>query len=193
MDNQLLEVYWSELPTGKENAVTYPILCVMWGRDARTIRSILHELSSFDNGDDFVLIRSSKSKGFYKTNDEDEIRAYRKECLNKGRSIFAPIKKCNRILNNSADQFGFFNNLRVMRESREMKQTEVCRIMKESDPAFDASLLSKMENSVCMPTFKQLAQLAHIYGCMPSELICMDLSMKDIIEAVTPLASGERG
>ena len=141
VDKQVLEAYWSEIPIGKENAVDYPMLCIMWGRDARTIRSILHELSSFDNGDDFVLIRSGKSKGFYKTNNEDEIRAYRKECLNKGRSIFAPVKKCNRILNNAADQYEFFNNLRVVRESREMKQTEVCKIMKASDPAFEKDRL----------------------------------------------------
>lgn len=92
------EAYWQDIPTGKENAITYKELCEMWGCSERIARCILHELSSYDNGDQFVLIRSSKSKGFYLTSDTEEIEKYRKECLNKGRSIFAPVKKCNRIL-----------------------------------------------------------------------------------------------
>lgn len=92
------EEYWKQLPIGKENAYTYNELCKMWKCSERTARSILHELSSYDNGDNLILIRSSKSKGFYLTDDTDEIESYRKECLNKGRSIFAPIKKCNRVL-----------------------------------------------------------------------------------------------
>lgn len=171
MNEILCEVYWSELPVGKENAVDYPTLCVMWGRTERTVRDILHELSRYDNGDDFVLIRSGKTKGFYKTNDKGEIAAYRRECLNKGRSVFAPVKKCNRILDAGHGQFEMFNNLRVVRESVGMKQKEVCEIMKGYDPAFDESLLSKMENGVCLPTVLQLSEIAQIYGVEPSELV----------------------
>ena len=91
-------LYWSQLPIGKDNALTYQQLCEMWNTKERTVRNILHELSRYDNGDNFILIRSSKSKGFYKTDDQEEIRRYRQECLNKGRSLFAPIRKCNRVL-----------------------------------------------------------------------------------------------
>lgn len=174
MNEMLCEVYWSELPVGKENAVDYPTLCLMWGRTERAVRDILHELSRYDNGDDYVLIRSGKTKGFYKTNDKDEIAAYRRECLNKGRSVFAPVKKCNRvlaILDAVGGQFEMFNNLRVVRESVGMKQKEVCALMKMYDPAFDESLLSKMENGVCLPTTAQTVKLARIYGVEPSELV----------------------
>ncbi len=98
MGKELMEMYYNQIPIGKANAVDYPKLCAMWKVSIRTVRAILHELSLYDNGDDYVLIRSSKTKGFYKTDDKDEIAAYRKECLNKGRSVFAPVKKCNRIL-----------------------------------------------------------------------------------------------
>lgn len=171
MKENHLELYWSELPTGKENAVDYPKLCEMWGKNARTVRSILHDLSLFDNGDDFVLIRSGKSKGFYKTDDKAEITAYRKECLQKGRSVFAPIKKCNRILTANTQQYEIFNNMRTVREGLGMKQKEVCEQMKAFDKAFDVSLLSKMENGICLPTPFQVIKLAEIYGVEPSELL----------------------
>lgn len=175
---------WEDIPTGKENAVTYDELGIRWGKSKRMVRRILHDLSCMDTGDDFVLIRSGKTRGFYKTDDKAEIAAYRKECLNKGRSIFAPIKKCNRILNADSGQVELFNNLRVVRESLGMKQKEVCKKMKHYDKAFDVSLLSKMENGVCLPTIKQTARLAEIYGVDAAELISIDLYAEGSPEAI---------
>lgn len=179
-----LETFWSELPTGKENAVDYPTLCEMWSKSEREARRILHELSLYDNGDDYVLIRSGKTKGFYKTDDKAEIAAYRKECLNKGRSVFAPVRKCNRILRTDTTQIEMFNNLRVVRMGLGMSQPDVCRQMKEIDKHFDTPLLSKMENGVCLPTFAQLTKLAEIYGVESSELIRADLPDIDFFDAI---------
>ena len=184
MEKQILERYWQQLPTGRENAAEYPALMAGWGKSERETRKLLHELSLYDNGDDFVLIRSGKSKGFYKTDDKDEISAYRKECLNKGRSVFAPVKKCNRILRTDPAQLEIFNNLRAVREWAGMKQKTVCKEMKQYDKAFDVSLLSKMENGVCLPTTYQLSKLAEIYGVEPSALIKADLPAFDIIAVI---------
>ena len=74
MNEQLLEIYWSELPIGRENAWCYAKICSKWGRDKRTVRRILHELSGYDNGDDYILIRSSHGKGFYKTDNVPLLR-----------------------------------------------------------------------------------------------------------------------
>lgn len=163
--------YWNDIPIGKENAVTYAELCCKWDCAERAARAILHELSIYDSGDDYILIRSSSCKGFYKTDDKKEIQAYRRECLNKGRSVFAPIKKINRVLLADDKQFSFGNNLRVIRESKGLKQSEVCDRMKQDDKSFDKPLLSKMENGVCLPTFRQALLLSIIYDCLPSELI----------------------
>lgn len=184
MNKHHLELYWSEIPKGKENAASYDDLCTRWGKDKRTVRRILHDLSLYDNGDDFVLIRSGKTRGFYKTDDPAEIAAYRKECLNKGRSIFAPVKKCNRILRAGGGQLEIFNNLRAVREARGMMQKTVCEQMKQYDHAFDCSLLSKMENSVCLPTYAQTVKLAEIYGVEPSELVQVDLLAADLFDAI---------
>ena len=116
MENKL-ELYWSEIPVGKNNAASYPDLMLKWDRKERDVRAILHELSAFDNGDDYILIRSAKKGGgFYRTDNPDDIKAYREECLAKGRSTFAPVKKINRVLKNNAEQFSVINNLRVMRQ-----------------------------------------------------------------------------
>lgn len=171
MKNALLELYWSELPTGKENAVDYKTLCEMWHKKERDTRRILHELSLYDNGDNYILIRSSKTKGFYKTDNVEDIAMYRKECLNKGRSIFAPVKKCNRVLNSNNGQFGMFNNLRTVREALGLTQKEVCEQMKQFDKNFNESLLSKMENDICLPNMYQLSKLAVIFAVEPSLLV----------------------
>ena len=172
-----LQTFWDDIPVERANAVTYDELRELWNCDKRKARAILHELSSFDNGDDYILIRSGKCKGFYKTDNEDEIKAYKRECLNKGRSIFAPVKKINRVLNAEKEQYNFINNLRVIRESKGMKQGEVCNLIQQQtkDKTFDKPLLSKMENGIVLPTPRYAALLAKIYGVEELELIYISL------------------
>lgn len=169
-----LDLYWSELPVGRKNAESYAELCAKWGKDERSVRSILHDLSEYDNGDDYILIRSSKGKGFYKTDDAEEIIAYKQECLNKGRSVFAPVRKINRVLRANTTQYSFENNLRIMREGLGLKQSDVCNVMQLVDASFDVPMLSKMENGACLPTPYQLLTLAEIYRCAPRDLIDTD-------------------
>lgn len=170
-----LEKYWNDIPVGREKAYTYEDLCYIWACEPRKARAILHELSVYDNGDNYILIRSSSCKGFYKTDNEAEIMAYKRECLNKGRSVFAPVKKINRVLSGNDRQYSFTNNLRVIREGKGMRQSDVCKQMRKHDRAFDKSLLSKLENSVVLPTPFQVVLLAQIYGVEPLELLDADL------------------
>lgn len=172
----MIERYWNDIPVGKANAVTYDVLRAWWGVTERKAREILHELSLYDGGDDYILIRSSGGKGFYKSDDIAEIEAFKRECLSKGRSVFAPIKKINRVLNSQGSmQYTFENNMRVIREGAGLKQRDVCRRMQKYDSSFNVPLLSKMENSQCCPTPLQRFFLAQIYGCAPSDLVVEDL------------------
>ena len=93
-----LKKYWENIPTGKENAVMYEYLIILWKCSKRHVRDILNELSRYDSGDNFILIRSSRGKGFYKTDKTEEIEDFRRECLSRGRSCLSPIKKMNRVL-----------------------------------------------------------------------------------------------
>ncbi len=174
--NELYQLYWNDIPVGAENAVTYEELCRIWNKNARAVRKILHDLSIEDNGDNYVLIRSGHGKGFYRADDEDALQAYRKECLNKGRSNFAPIKKINRILKGNADalQGSVFNNLKAVRISKGIKQPAVCRALTEKGLRLDIPTLSKMENGVFLPPPHYLAAMAEFYGVEPCELVMVE-------------------
>ena len=171
MNDRALELYWHEIPIGRENALSYADLCDMWSKDKRAVRDILHQLSGLDNGDNYILIRSSNGTGFYKTDNAREIAAYRAECLNRGKRTFAPLRKIDRVLAPESGQLSVANNLKATRIACGMMQSEVCRQMKLIDPSFDAAMLSKMECDRCLPTPLQLAHLASIYGCTPRELV----------------------
>lgn len=180
--NSKLEFFYNDIPIGAENAISYDELCARWKKDKREVRRILHDLSLYDNLDDFVLIRSGQGKGFYKTNDENTLLAYKKECLQKGRSNFAPIKKINRILKGNAQalQESVFNNLKAVRVERGLSQTEVCFRLRQCGIAVDAPALSKLENGAFLPTPYILSKLAEIYGVEPFELVAVETSTLDI-------------
>ena len=172
-----LEDYWNSLPIGKEKAESYDTLCEKWNVNKRQARSILHNLSLYDSGDNYILIRSSSGKGFYRTDDMQIIQAFRAECMKKAKSNFAPLKKINRILTEAEDrQIDFCNNLKTMRLAKGLKQTDVILQLQRVGENVDAAMLSKYENSVCLPTPYQLCLFARIYGCKPHELINTELA-----------------
>lgn len=168
------ELYWNEIPIGRQNAISYVELEALWGISERKVRDVLHQLTIYDNGDDYVLIRSSRGKGFYRTSEKEIIEKYKQECLRKGKSLFAPVAKINRILNKDTVQLEFENNLRVYREAKGLAQSEVCKQIKQRDVSFDKTMLSKMENNRCLPTPLQCKLLSEIYDCSPNELINTD-------------------
>lgn len=170
-----LERLWCDIPIGSENAIGYNAIMQLWGKDARKVRHLLQNLSAYDNGDNYILIRSSHNHGgFYRTDKAQDIERYRRECLNKGRSLFAPLKKINRVIRTDAMLFTVDNNLRAVREEKKLTQAEVCRRMRKIDANFDAPLLSRMENGYCIPTPFQLVALAEIYETSTNMLCDID-------------------
>ena len=166
---------WSDIPIGKKNAATYADLKSWWGLSERSVRFVLHELSTIDTGDNYILIRSASGKGFYRTDDITEIKRYKAEIVSRGISILATTKKANRIIRMQDDlQLSMTNNLKQYREMRNLKQKSVVAYMKAFDPGFDSVTLSKMENGACMPTPRQLAKLAELYNVEPDALIMLN-------------------
>lgn len=84
---------WEDIPIGKGNAATYADLMKWWGLPERSVRYVLHELSTIDTGDNYILIRSASGKGFYRTDDITEIKRYKAEIMSRGISILATTKK----------------------------------------------------------------------------------------------------
>ena len=108
LTNEELNKYWKDIPIGIENKISYPRLMVIWGVNKRKVRMILHELSLFDNNDDYILIRSNKG-GFWKSSNKKEIVEYKKECYNKALSMLASITKINRVLKYPNDGYNLFD------------------------------------------------------------------------------------
>ena len=80
--------------------VFYSDLQNMWKCSRRTCRAILAELSAFDSGDDYILIRSSHNGGgFFKTRNHALIESYRREVYNRAINTLKPLKKIKRVLN----------------------------------------------------------------------------------------------
>ena len=178
--------YWRCIPVGRENAVTYPQLEKKWGMSERSVRKTLAELSRFDNGDNYILIRSSAGRGFYLSDDPEEIAAYKRECRSRAIKTFAPLKKINRVLADVLPDeinYSFVNNMKLVRKERHMRQDDVCEQMRAVDPSFDKSKLSRLENGYALPTPAQLHALARIYGCEPLELVAADRDSFDIYTA----------
>lgn len=183
-----MEPYWNSIPI--DEPITYEELCDLWCLGKRAVRAVLHELSVYDNGDNYILIRSGGGKGFYRTDNADKIKAYKRECLAKGRSIFAPIRKINRVLDDVNDlQGSVFNNIKSIRNSKGITQAETVAYMRQFDPSFDAPALSKLENGVFLPTPYQVFKLASFFECEPMELVAMDNYVLGIYGANNHLAS----
>ena len=171
---QGLERFWDCIPIGRENAIQYEQLEWLWNMSNRRVREILAELSCFDNGDNYILIRSSRGGGFYLTDDPDDIAAYRREVYSRAIKTFAPLKKINRVQRDTAPEainYSFTNNLRLKRLECGMTQAQVVTRMKYFDSSFDESMLSKFENGYALPTPKQLHALASILNCEPFVLV----------------------
>lgn len=92
-----LRTYWDMIPTDGAGA-NYDTLSFLWQCNKRQVRLILAELSAWDNGDDYILIRSSYNNGFYKTNDPAKITAYKKEVYHRAINTMRPLKKIRRVL-----------------------------------------------------------------------------------------------
>lgn len=185
-----IEWYWASVPVGKDNAASYDALQFKWDMSAREVRKTLAELSSFDNGDNYILIRSSKGSGFYRTDDPQEIADYKRECRSRAINTFAPLKKINRVLrslNAESINCSFFNNLQSMRQTRGLSQAAVCMCLRARGCDIDVSLLSKIENGYVLPTPALLSALAVLFACEPSELVAIERDSLEVYAAQSGL------
>ena len=90
--------YYGEIPVGKENAVSKYRLAANWHVSERQARRIIQELRAADFGDEYVIVSSSHGRGYYKTDNLEEIEQFKREVTNRARNTFLPLKKVNRIL-----------------------------------------------------------------------------------------------
>ena len=174
----MLDKMYDSIPIGKENAISKERLQTLWGlTNERAVRKTIAELRKIDNGDNFIIASTSGCKGFYKTDDPEEILKYKKETLNRAKHTFAPLGKVNRILleNDKQLEFAAPNRLKEAREAAGYKANEVVPLIRKYDPSFDKSMMSKIENDKCLPTALQLSVMANLYKKPIAELTGVEI------------------
>ena len=80
------------IPVGRENAVTRSRLCELTGANDREVRRQISQLRSVDDGTDMVIVSLSNGRGYYRTNNPDEIRHFINEMLKCNRMVFRTIR-----------------------------------------------------------------------------------------------------
>jgi len=163
--------HYESIPVGKENAISRSQLSIIWGVRERRVREIIKELREKDNGDDFVIISTAHSAGYYRSSDRDEIAKFKSETTRRGKNTFRPLRKVNRILGVHDHQSSMTNPLKIARLEANLKGAEVVDVLKKLDSRFDKSLLSKIENGVCAPTPAQLEIISRLYDKPIDELV----------------------
>lgn len=156
--------HYESIPIGKENAISREALCALWGKNARSVRRTIEKLRRHDNGDDFVIVSTAHQAGYFRSNDREDIVAFKAEVTRRGKHTFRPLHKVNRILGVHENQLSTTNQLKMARIEANMKAVEVVTELKRLDDRFDASLLSKIENGLCMPTPDQMKVISRLYN-----------------------------
>ena len=174
----MLKKMYESIPIGKENAISKERLQMLWGfTNERAVRKTIAELRKIDNGDNFIIASTSGCKGFYKTDDPEEILKYKRETLNRAKHTFAPLGKVNRILMESDTQLEFAspNKLREAREAAGLKAKDVIPIIQKYDPNFNKVTMSMIENNKAYPTALQLKLMSRLYKQSTTELVGMEI------------------
>lgn len=174
----MLEKMYESIPIGKENAISKEKLQELWGfTNERAVRKTIAELRKLDNGDNFIIVSTSGCKGFYRTDDPEDILRYKKETLNRAKHTFAPLGKVNRILMESDTQLEFAapNKLREAREAAGLKAKDVIPIIQQYDPNFNKVTMSMIENDKAYPTALQLKLMSRLYKQSTTELVGMEI------------------
>ena len=87
-----------DIPIGADNAITRAALARKWNVDDRTAREIIARLRGEDNGDEYIIVSHSNGRGYYRTDNPEQIRHFYCETMNRARNTFLPLKKVRRLL-----------------------------------------------------------------------------------------------
>lgn len=163
--------YYESIPIGKDNPILRAELCILWKMSDRQVRNTVAKLRSQDNGDDFVIVSTSDNAGYYRSDDRLDINKFKQQTLKRGKRTFLPLKKVNRILNIHQNQTSINNVLKMARIEAQLTTDEVVKELCKVDVRFDKSLLSRIENGLCLPTLNQIAVLTTLYNQPINDLI----------------------
>lgn len=100
------DLYYESIPIGRENAISREELARRWRMSEDAVRHKIAELRADDNGDKYIIFSSSdpSSRGYFKTAEMAEIRAFVAETINRANNTKKPLTKANRIIRRHEEQ-----------------------------------------------------------------------------------------
>ena len=76
----------TDIPVGRNNAVTRMALSGRWNMPDRKVRRQIARFRE-DDSDGMIVVSSSRGRGYYRTNDPEEIRAFINDTAARIRSL----------------------------------------------------------------------------------------------------------
>lgn len=98
--------YYRSIPIGKSNAVSRGQLCSMWGTNDRTVRLIIADIRSNCRrlGMAYYVLSDSHGKGYWKSGDHAEIRAFNAQMLSRIMSILPALENAKQYIGDRSQQ-----------------------------------------------------------------------------------------
>lgn len=89
-----------DIPFGRKNAISRKELSKIWHCDDRTARALIAELRKSPGGDGCAILSTSAAdpKGYWRSANPVEIRAFVTETTNRARNTFLALRDARRVL-----------------------------------------------------------------------------------------------
>ena len=87
-----MKITRESIPIGRENAVTRRQLCELTGMNDRMVRHQISKLRTEKSEDDMVIVSISRNRGYYRTNNPEEIAHFIAEMRKRIRATRYAIK-----------------------------------------------------------------------------------------------------
>lgn len=86
------------IPIGRDNAITRQRLCDITGQNDREVRRQISELRAHDDETNLVIVSVSNGRGYYRSDQPDDIRHFVAEMQKRNRMVYQAIKIAKRVL-----------------------------------------------------------------------------------------------
>lgn len=95
----MLDSKCSDIPIGRENAISKAALCRLWGCSERKARNRVAQLRAEPARDGYVILSTSNGPtGYWRSDDPQEIAAFIRETEHRAKNTFLSLKAARQAL-----------------------------------------------------------------------------------------------
>jgi hypothetical protein len=91
----------SDIPIGRENAISRADLASLWGVGDREMRKQIAQFRAEYVGTDYAILSSSHEDGYWRSNDSKELDEFIRETSARARSVFVSLRMARRVQTNA--------------------------------------------------------------------------------------------